>query len=81
LIFSHYKTHFIYQTCIIHDDLTRCWYTYIPESVVKKPNDNSDEIPIVVDIHGFTGCAYSNSQYTGWADVGKKRKFIIFLPI
>jgi len=64
------------QTCIIHDNLTRCWYTYIPESVI----ENDLEVPIVLDLHGWSYCAYSNTEYTGWNDVAKKEGFIVIYP-
>jgi len=64
------------QTCINHDDLTRCWYTYIPESA----KNRTDPVPIVLDLHGYTGCAYSNSRYTGWESIAEEKGFAIIWP-
>jgi len=64
------------QTCIDHDDLTRCWYTYVPESA----KSSTDPVPIVVDLHRFTSCAYVISAYSGWARMAEEHGFIVIWP-
>jgi len=64
------------QSCISHGDLTRCWYTYIPESAKKSTNS----VPIVLDLHGFTSCASVTFGYTGWANVAEKEGFVVIMP-
>jgi len=64
------------QTCIDHDDLIRCWYTYIPESAKM----STDPVPIVMDLHGLGGCAILHSIYSGWAGIAETQGFIVVWP-
>lgn len=64
------------QTCINHDNLIRCWYTYIPESA----KTSTDPVPIVIDLHGNGGCAVLHALYSGWASIAEKQGFIMVWP-
>ena len=53
------------QSCIEHDGMTRCWYTYIPESVKEAAGDD-ESVALVMDLHGYNLCAAESAQYSGW---------------
>jgi len=63
------------QRCIDHNNLTRCWYTFIPDSV-----KNKDSTPLVFDLHGYGSCATWNPTYTGWERLAEEKEFVLILP-
>lgn len=65
------------QSCIRHDGITRCWYTYIPETVRAAGNAS---VPLVLDLHGYNLCASQSARYTGWDRVADQYGFIVVYP-
>eukprot|EP00546_Thalassionema_frauenfeldii_P011374 CAMPEP_0178919604 /NCGR_PEP_ID=MMETSP0786-20121207/14530_1 /TAXON_ID=186022 /ORGANISM="Thalassionema frauenfeldii, Strain CCMP 1798" /LENGTH=304 /DNA_ID=CAMNT_0020593555 /DNA_START=162 /DNA_END=1076 /DNA_ORIENTATION=+ len=65
------------QTCIEHGETKRCWYTYTPKSARRKKNES---VPLVVDLHGYKGCASWNNVYTGWKDLSEEHGFLTVWP-
>uniref|UniRef100_A0A7S2LF49 Feruloyl esterase n=1 Tax=Leptocylindrus danicus TaxID=163516 RepID=A0A7S2LF49_9STRA len=77
------------QTCIDVNGKTRCWYTYTNPKVVASDNTNNtsnqQQIPLVIDIHGRTGCASWMPWYSGWARLASEatnaqEHFILAMP-
>jgi len=66
----------VFQTCIYHDGLTRCWYTYIPETA----KSSSEPIPLVIDMHGYNKCAVHFATYSGWSKVAQSQGFVVIWP-
>lgn len=77
------------QTCIdvpVDDGSTtiseeRCYYTYVPESCygsAKLPADN--KVPLVMDLHGISGCAKSSASYTGWMQKADEECIVMVWP-
>lgn len=62
------------------DDEERCWYTYAPTTKQQQGDDDDDKVPLVVDMHGYKGCAQWSPLYTGWKDLAKKHGFIVAWP-
>ena len=65
------------QFCIEHDNITRCWYLYIPDSVV---TNSSSPIPLVLDLHGYNLCASMSANYTGWNRIAEQHAFMVVWP-
>lgn len=65
----------LYQSdCMMHDGIERCWW--IPQ--VKSLN-SATKVPLVVELHGYTGCAEWNS-YTGFLNLTSTNDFILVWP-
>lgn len=77
-----YKTP-IPQTCIdvpIDDFGTkkeRCYYTYVPDSCT---SPEKKTVPLVVDIHGLSGCPLSHASYSGWKEKAEEECFAVIWP-
>lgn len=52
----------------------RCWYTYTPD---KRANDL---VPLVIDLHGYKGCAQWSPLYTGWKGLAEEHGFVVAWP-
>jgi len=63
------------QTCIEHGGLQRCWFTFVPKSLAA----NSFS-PLVVDMHGWGGCAFGLSEYSGWKEKAEENGFFLAWP-
>ena len=57
----------------------RCWFTYSPDTFGDQPV-HVGTVPLVLDLHGFSGCASINPTYTGWREVAKEENFYIVWP-
>ena len=69
------------QSCIKHDGITRCWYTYIPETAVRQAAAKVNaSVPLVLDLHGYNLCASQSAQYTGWNRIADQYGFIVAYP-
>lgn len=56
--------------------LSRCYYTYIPDSCAA-----SDEtVPLLLDIHGLNSCPLRSSTYTGWNGIAEQECFVVVWP-
>jgi len=60
------------RTCVQHDGLERCWFTY--DASGGKP------APLVVDLHAFSFCATNMSAYSGWREKAEDEGFIVVWP-
>ena len=67
------------QSCIEHDGMTRCWYTYIPESVKEAAGDD-ESVALVMDLHGYNLCAAESAQYSCWNRTAAEVGFIVVWP-
>ena len=63
------------QFCINHDNMTRCWYLYIPDSVV-----TTSLMPLVLDLHRYNLFTLESTQYTGWNHYALEHGFIVAYP-
>jgi len=52
----------------------RCYFTYTPEQ------DEQETVPLVLDLHGFLGCAALNPTYTGWREKAAEDNFYVVWP-
>jgi len=71
------------QTCIDYDGLTRCWYSYVPESITKLlayTDSMATSFPLVMDLHGYNLCAAQSANYTGWSRIADQFGFIVVYP-
>jgi len=68
------------QSCIRHDGITRCWYTYIPETVRAAAATGNATVPLVLDLHGYNLCASQSARYTGWDRVADQYGFVVVYP-
>mmetsp|Transcript_57356 Transcript_57356/g.66236 ORF Transcript_57356/g.66236 Transcript_57356/m.66236 type:complete len:685 (-) Transcript_57356:295-2349(-) len=70
------------QYCIEHQGITRCWYTYIPPSLLENNNNNNNntETAIVIDPHGFNLCASEQANFSGWDKTADEHGFIVVWP-
>jgi polyhydroxybutyrate depolymerase len=70
-------------TCIDMDDNgndERCWYTYTPIGM-EETDDTDHSIPLVIEMHGFSGCAADLTFYTGWTEKAlTNNDFVLVLP-
>jgi len=65
------------KICLQHDGMDRCWYTYVPSSLVPA---TANTVPLVVDLHGITGCADYQQYFTGWKEKAENDGFIVAYP-
>jgi polyhydroxybutyrate depolymerase len=56
--------------------LNRCWFSFVPSSTTT----SSASVPLVVDMHGYTGCAEHNPYYTGWKEKAEENGFVVVWP-
>jgi len=61
------------QTCIEYDNLKRCWFTFIPDSV-----NTASKVPLVVHLHGAGGCASLPAM--GWGSLAEENGFAVVWP-
>lgn len=64
------------KTCITHQDTSRCWYTYIPDTVAA--NTEQERVPLVVSLHGAGGCATLPAM--GWGSIATKENIVVVWP-
>jgi len=65
------------ETCISDDGslgMQRCWYTFVPGSAASSP------APLVIDMHGWTGCAEHHHHTSHWKDKAEHNGFIVVWP-
>ena len=53
----------------------RSWLTHVPSTI-----DTSTPVPLVVDLHGFTGTKEHVATYTRFAEMAITEKFIVVWP-
>lgn len=58
----------------MEDGRERCWLTHVPASI---ETSELEEVPLVVFMHGYTGCAEQNEYYTGWKRAADINGFIL----
>ena len=58
------------RTCINGppDSGPRCWWTYVPDSVLKMDTSLS-QVPLVIDMHGGGGCASHQAASSGFKEL------------
>ena len=63
------------RTCIKGppNDVKRCWWTY-------RPNGQSGQIPLVVDMHGGGGCASHRARSSGFKALADTKAFAVAWP-
>eukprot|EP00545_Synedropsis_sp_CCMP1620_P014042 CAMPEP_0119013440 /NCGR_PEP_ID=MMETSP1176-20130426/8452_1 /TAXON_ID=265551 /ORGANISM="Synedropsis recta cf, Strain CCMP1620" /LENGTH=320 /DNA_ID=CAMNT_0006966531 /DNA_START=146 /DNA_END=1105 /DNA_ORIENTATION=- len=67
------------RTCMAEvDDEERCWYTYAPDG--SQHTSSEDRVPLVIDLHGYKGCAQWSPLYTGWKDLATEHGFVVAWP-
>lgn len=71
---SWLETGSVPQNCLSHQNRTRCWYTYTPNSVV----DSTSEVPLVVHLHGAGGCASLPAM--GWGNIAEDSGVVMIWP-
>jgi len=64
------------QTCIDWAGLQRCWYTFVPNSVLLQQESKS--VPVVIHLHGAGGCASLPS--VGWGTLAEDNGFVVVWP-
>ena len=70
------------KTCIKGppDNGLRCWWTLVPDAV----KTSSVKVPLVIDMHGGSGCASHQAKSSGYADLAKslaaQDSFIVVWP-
>ena len=55
----------------------RCWFTYTPPSL---GGQEPGTVPLVLDLHGFSGCATEPPTYTGWRELAYEEDFYVVWP-
>lgn len=61
--------------CMMHAGLERCWWQHTPASMAGKTN-----VPLVMDLHGYSACADTNPYYTGWRELADANGFAVVWP-
>eukprot|EP00567_Pseudictyota_dubia_P018662 CAMPEP_0197433212 /NCGR_PEP_ID=MMETSP1175-20131217/1138_1 /TAXON_ID=1003142 /ORGANISM="Triceratium dubium, Strain CCMP147" /LENGTH=388 /DNA_ID=CAMNT_0042961523 /DNA_START=109 /DNA_END=1275 /DNA_ORIENTATION=+ len=66
------------RTCVDLGEASgdRCWITYTPPAAAATDSG----VPLVVDMHGFTSCAFYNPTYTGWKERADADGFVVVYP-
>jgi len=62
------------KSCVTHQDRTRCWYKYIPDTV----SDSDEKVPLVVSLHGAGGCATLPAM--GWGTIANEDGVVVIWP-
>jgi len=62
------------QTCMMHDNIKRCWFTFIPDSAKNKDG----RVPVVVHLHGAGGCASLPAMT--WGNIAEENGFVVVWP-
>ena len=47
---------------------------------LSKGFDNNSPVPMVLDLHGWTGSAQSQTHESGWKQLGNNEKFVVVWP-
>ena len=47
---------------------------------IPKGLDNNSPVPMVLDLHGWTGSAQSQTHQSGWKQLGNTEKFVVIWP-
>ncbi len=55
---------------------TRCYHKYVPESC-----KGVDFPPLVIDVHGFSGCPLWHALYSGWKEKAEEECMILVWPL
>lgn len=60
----------------------RCYYTYVPDScfATQQVDQQDQQLPLVMDLHGLSGCPLSSASYTGWMRLAEKDCFVLVWP-
>jgi len=64
------------RKCVTVGDLKRCWYTYVPVSVLGAPGP----VPLVINMHGFTSSGKNHVGYMGWDVLAETEGFVAIWP-
>jgi len=62
------------RSCTYLAGQSRCWFTYTPDQ------DEQETVPLVLDLHGYLGCAQGNPSYTGWMEKSSEENFYVVWP-
>lgn len=58
---------------LVHEGHHRAWEIFIPENMEKN-------VPLVIDMHGYNGTAYSQRGASGFRELAKEENFIVAWP-
>jgi len=61
------------EECIQHDGYFRCWDIYIPPGL-------KDNVPLVIDLHGWTGNPSEQRSLSGFESLAGKEGFVVVWP-
>lgn len=62
------------HSCISQDGVQRCWYLFIPSP---RP---AQKVPLVLDLHGWGGCAADMARWSGWQEVANSSGAVVMWP-
>ena len=57
-----------YVECMTHEDLERCWNVFVPDTV-----DLSEDVPLVIDLHGNTLTMQMRSDLSQFDDIAEEK--------
>ena len=52
----------------------------LSDRFLSKGFDNNSPVPMVLDLHGWTGSAQSQTHESGWKQLGNNEKFVVVWP-
>ena len=64
-----------YVECMVHEDLERCWNVFVPQTV-----DLSEEVPLVIDLHGNTLTMQNQRDLSQFDDIAEENGVIAVWP-
>jgi poly(3-hydroxybutyrate) depolymerase len=56
--------------------MERCYYTFVPDSCAT----TDTKLPLVMDVHGWSGCPLYSAIYTGWLEKAIEECFVVIWP-
>ena len=62
-------------TCILHDNLTRCWQTHIPENL-----DLNESVPLIIDMHGYASDSSTQRELSSFNTIADEEGAIVIYP-
>ena len=64
-----------YIECMEHEDMERCWNVFVPKTV-----DLSQDVPMVIDLHGNTLTMQNQRDLSEFDDLAEDNGFIAVWP-
>ena len=64
-----------YIECMDHEDMERCWNVFVPKTV-----DLSQDVPMVIDLHGNTLTMQNQRDLSEFDDLAEENGFIGVWP-